>query len=118
MNLKEGDRCVIDHGEGLTAVDFGNDVILAEKLVQHGIGAAELLEQKLSLDSESEKRRSSGCSRRSKYCSVSIALWKKTLATSKGHERVREEVAMVVVAVATQLCGHDNKGGTRAEEEG
>ncbi|RWW04864.1 hypothetical protein GW17_00031890 [Ensete ventricosum] len=30
-NLKEGDRYVVNHGEGLTTVDFDNHVILAEK---------------------------------------------------------------------------------------
>ncbi|RWW62933.1 hypothetical protein BHE74_00029912 [Ensete ventricosum] len=54
MNLKEGDRYVINHGEGLTAVDFGSNVSLAEKSMQHKVGTVELVEQKLSLDSESK----------------------------------------------------------------
>ncbi|RRT44351.1 hypothetical protein B296_00036507 [Ensete ventricosum] len=54
MNLKEGDRYVVNHGEGLTTVDFGSNVSLAEKLMQHGVGTVELVEQKLSLDSESK----------------------------------------------------------------
>ncbi|RWV92148.1 hypothetical protein BHE74_00044833 [Ensete ventricosum] len=31
MNLKKEDRCVVNHGEDLTAVDFGGDVSLVEK---------------------------------------------------------------------------------------
>ncbi|RWW61445.1 hypothetical protein BHE74_00031506 [Ensete ventricosum] len=31
MNLKEGDRYVVNHGEGLTAVDFSGHVSLVEK---------------------------------------------------------------------------------------
>ncbi|RZS19719.1 hypothetical protein BHM03_00052158 [Ensete ventricosum] len=30
MNLKEGDRYVVNHGESLTAVDFGSHVSMAE----------------------------------------------------------------------------------------
>ncbi|RWW02734.1 hypothetical protein GW17_00034162 [Ensete ventricosum] len=47
MYLKGGDRCVVNCGEGLAAVDFGGDVSLAEKLVRHGAGVIELVEQKL-----------------------------------------------------------------------
>ncbi|RZR93268.1 hypothetical protein BHM03_00021731 [Ensete ventricosum] len=47
MYMKEGDRYVINRGEGLTAVDFDGDVSLAEKLVRHGVGVTELVEQKL-----------------------------------------------------------------------
>ncbi|RWV84398.1 hypothetical protein GW17_00053884 [Ensete ventricosum] len=35
-------------------IDFDGDVSLVEKLVQHGTGTVELVEQKLLLDSESE----------------------------------------------------------------
>ncbi|RRT59951.1 hypothetical protein B296_00009686 [Ensete ventricosum] len=38
MNLKEGDCYVVNHGEGLTTVDFGGHVSLAEKV---GVGIAE-----------------------------------------------------------------------------
>ncbi|RWW53589.1 hypothetical protein BHE74_00039911 [Ensete ventricosum] len=38
MNLKEGDCYVVNHGEGLTAVDFDCHVSLAEKV---GVGMAE-----------------------------------------------------------------------------
>ncbi|RWW67459.1 hypothetical protein BHE74_00025101 [Ensete ventricosum] len=38
MNLKEGDRYVVNHDEGLTAVDFGGHVSLVEK---EGAGMAE-----------------------------------------------------------------------------
>ncbi|RZS25621.1 hypothetical protein BHM03_00058877 [Ensete ventricosum] len=31
MNMKEGDHCVVNHGEDLTTIDFGGDVSLAEK---------------------------------------------------------------------------------------
>ncbi|RZR72374.1 hypothetical protein BHM03_00013032 [Ensete ventricosum] len=31
MNLKEGDRYVVNHGEGLTTVDFGDYISLVEK---------------------------------------------------------------------------------------
>ncbi|RRT65655.1 hypothetical protein B296_00011419 [Ensete ventricosum] len=31
MNLKEGDRCVVNHGEGLMAVNFDSHVSLVEK---------------------------------------------------------------------------------------
>ncbi|RRT33315.1 hypothetical protein B296_00045970 [Ensete ventricosum] len=31
MNLKEGDRYVVNHGEGLTAVDFDDYISLVEK---------------------------------------------------------------------------------------
>ncbi|RWW50145.1 hypothetical protein BHE74_00043623 [Ensete ventricosum] len=43
-----------------------------------------------------KKRRSDGCSKRSRDCSISIALRKKTLATPKGHEWLRAAIAMVV----------------------
>ncbi|RZS22021.1 hypothetical protein BHM03_00054740, partial [Ensete ventricosum] len=45
------------------------------------------------------KRRSGGCSRRSRCCYVSVALRKKTLAMSKDHERLRTATAMVVAAI-------------------
>ncbi|RWW47760.1 hypothetical protein BHE74_00046212 [Ensete ventricosum] len=48
------------------------------------------------------KRRSGGCSRRSRCCYVSVALRKKTLAMSKDHERLRTATAM---AVATIVLG-------------
>ncbi|RZS00965.1 hypothetical protein BHM03_00030756 [Ensete ventricosum] len=38
MNLKERDRYVVNHGEGLTAVDFDDHVSLVEK---EGAGMAE-----------------------------------------------------------------------------
>ncbi|RRT36450.1 hypothetical protein B296_00030050 [Ensete ventricosum] len=38
MNLKEGDDYVVNHGEGMTVVDFGGHVSLAEK---EGAGIAE-----------------------------------------------------------------------------
>ncbi|RRT51184.1 hypothetical protein B296_00044861 [Ensete ventricosum] len=38
MNMKEGDRYVVNHGEGLTIVDFGGHVSLVEK---EGAGIAE-----------------------------------------------------------------------------
>ncbi|RWW36527.1 hypothetical protein BHE74_00058455 [Ensete ventricosum] len=38
INLKEGDRYVVNYGEGLTAVDFGGHVSLAEK---EGVGMVE-----------------------------------------------------------------------------
>ncbi|RWW08054.1 hypothetical protein GW17_00028531 [Ensete ventricosum] len=41
MNLKEEGRYVVNRGEDLTTIDFGDDISLAEKLVQHGIGAVE-----------------------------------------------------------------------------
>ncbi|RWV87129.1 hypothetical protein GW17_00050911 [Ensete ventricosum] len=33
MNLKEGSRCAVNHNEDLTAIDFDDDVSLAEKEV-------------------------------------------------------------------------------------
>ncbi|RWV97429.1 hypothetical protein BHE74_00026433 [Ensete ventricosum] len=61
MNLKEGDCYVINYGENLTVVDFDDNVSLAEKMqawqeeeVRHGASIAEWMEQKLSLDNESE----------------------------------------------------------------
>ncbi|RRT51012.1 hypothetical protein B296_00030863, partial [Ensete ventricosum] len=41
MNLKEEDRCVVNHGEDMMVIDFNDDVSLAEKLVLHEAGAAE-----------------------------------------------------------------------------
>ncbi|RWW30111.1 hypothetical protein BHE74_00021574 [Ensete ventricosum] len=38
MNSKEGDRYVVNYGEGLKTVDFGGHVSLAEK---EGVGMAE-----------------------------------------------------------------------------
>ncbi|RWV96670.1 hypothetical protein GW17_00040598 [Ensete ventricosum] len=40
-NLKEEGRCVVNRGEDMTTIDFGDNVSLAEKLVWHGAGAAE-----------------------------------------------------------------------------
>ncbi|RWV90444.1 hypothetical protein GW17_00047354 [Ensete ventricosum] len=61
MNRKEGDRYVGNHSEGLMAIDFDNYVSLVAKMracqeeeIQHGVGAAEWMEQKLSLDNKSE----------------------------------------------------------------
>ncbi|RWW76451.1 hypothetical protein BHE74_00015453 [Ensete ventricosum] len=61
MNLKEGDRYVVNHGEDLTAVDFDGYVSLAKKMqawqeeeIRHRAGATEWMEQKVSLDNESE----------------------------------------------------------------
>ncbi|RRT33745.1 hypothetical protein B296_00048383 [Ensete ventricosum] len=47
-------RYIVNHGEGLMTVDFSDDLSLTEKLVQHKISTVELIEQKLSSDSESE----------------------------------------------------------------
>ncbi|RWV77635.1 hypothetical protein GW17_00061510 [Ensete ventricosum] len=47
MNLKEGDRCVVNRNESMTTVDFSGDVSLVEKLVRHEAGAAKLVEHKL-----------------------------------------------------------------------
>ncbi|RWW46853.1 hypothetical protein BHE74_00047197 [Ensete ventricosum] len=58
INLKEGDRYVVNHGEGLTTIDFGSYVSLAEKEgtgmteVRHGAHAAKRMEHKMSLDSK------------------------------------------------------------------
>ncbi|RWV96757.1 hypothetical protein GW17_00040511 [Ensete ventricosum] len=41
MNLKEEGCCVVNRSEDLMVIEFGGDVSLAEKLVQHGTGAAE-----------------------------------------------------------------------------
>ncbi|RZS23268.1 hypothetical protein BHM03_00056168 [Ensete ventricosum] len=41
MNLKEEDRCIVNYSEDLTAIDFGDDISLAKKLVWHGAGAVE-----------------------------------------------------------------------------
>ncbi|RRT37336.1 hypothetical protein B296_00029557 [Ensete ventricosum] len=38
MNLKEGDRYVVNHDEGLTTIDFGGHVSLVKK---EGAGMAE-----------------------------------------------------------------------------
>ncbi|RWW89040.1 hypothetical protein BHE74_00002058 [Ensete ventricosum] len=112
MNLKEEDRYVINHGEDLTAVDFGSYVSLIEKedigmtrredlaRGKHSImdGAKVVARQRKRGDLDGSKRRSDGYSRRSRRCSVSIALWNKMLATSK--EKVRSsrlETAAVAV---------------------
>ncbi|RWW38843.1 hypothetical protein BHE74_00055887 [Ensete ventricosum] len=82
MNLKEGDCYVVNHSEGLTAVDFGGHVSLAEK---EGAGMAE--------------RRSdtghAGCSR-GRGCNCEAAVEKAAAlafgvveATGEGVERCR-----------------------------
>ncbi|RWW09877.1 hypothetical protein GW17_00026613 [Ensete ventricosum] len=76
-NLKEGDHYVVNHGEGLTIVDFGGHVSLAEKEGAGMAGRGGLARGRHSSMDEVEGR----------SCFVSIALRKKTLAMSK--EEVR-----------------------------
>ncbi|RRT37874.1 hypothetical protein B296_00048583, partial [Ensete ventricosum] len=45
------------------------------------------------------KRRSDGCRRRSRCCSISVALRKKTLVMSKDHEWLRTASAMAVATI-------------------
>ncbi|RWV93817.1 hypothetical protein GW17_00043697 [Ensete ventricosum] len=58
MNLKEGDRYVVNHGEGLTAVDFSDHVSLAEKegagmtVRRFGTGHAQQKEWSISYQEE------------------------------------------------------------------
>ncbi|RWV80885.1 hypothetical protein GW17_00057767, partial [Ensete ventricosum] len=80
MNLKEEDRYVINHGEDLTAVDFGSYVSLIEKedigmtrredlaRGKHSImdGAKVVARQRKRGDLDGSKRRSDGYSRRSR----------------------------------------------------
>ncbi|RRT68551.1 hypothetical protein B296_00017385 [Ensete ventricosum] len=54
-------------------------------------------------DLSGRKRRSDGCSRKSRGCSVSVALW-------KGHERLRTTIA-TTVAVEKDV-GYDHKGSS------
>ncbi|RWW74802.1 hypothetical protein BHE74_00017238 [Ensete ventricosum] len=108
MNLKERSHYVVNCDEDLTTVDFDSD----KEEVWHRAGAVAWIKQKLSLDTGRKyggaglggqdqedsrirgegagiegtygrKRRFGDYSRRSRGCSVSIALWKRTLATSK-----------------------------------
>ncbi|RWV87850.1 hypothetical protein BHE74_00045716 [Ensete ventricosum] len=59
-------------------------------------------------DLSGRKRRSDDYNRRSLGCFVSVVLWKKMLATSKSHERLR---AVATMAVATEGdMGYDHKG--------
>ncbi|RRT51594.1 hypothetical protein B296_00031501 [Ensete ventricosum] len=76
-NLKEGDRYVVNHGEGLTAVDFDDHISLAEKEGVGMTGRGGLARGRCSGMYEAEGR----------SCYVYIALRTKTLATLK--EEVR-----------------------------
>ncbi|RRT61845.1 hypothetical protein B296_00038361 [Ensete ventricosum] len=72
-NLKEGYHYVVNHGEGLTIVDFGGHVSLAEKEGACMVGRGGLARGKRSSVDEVEGR----------SCSVSIAPRKKMLAMLK-----------------------------------
>ncbi|RZS21705.1 hypothetical protein BHM03_00054393 [Ensete ventricosum] len=86
MNFKKGDRYVVNHGEDLTTVDFGNYVSLAEKEDVDMAGRGDPTRGRRR-DLDGKKKRSDGYSRRSRGCSVYVALRKKILAISK--EKVR-----------------------------
>ncbi|RWW16143.1 hypothetical protein GW17_00019986 [Ensete ventricosum] len=75
-NLQERDRYVVNHGEGLTTIDFDCHVSLAEEGV--GMAGRGGLAWGRGSSMDEAKRIS---------CYVSIALWKKTMATLK--EEVR-----------------------------
>ncbi|RWW70515.1 hypothetical protein BHE74_00021792 [Ensete ventricosum] len=72
-NLKEGDRYVVHHGDGLTSVDLDDHVNLAEKEGAGMAGRGGLARGKRSSMDEAK-----GIS-----CSISIALQKKTLTPPK-----------------------------------
>ncbi|RRT49556.1 hypothetical protein B296_00031644 [Ensete ventricosum] len=82
-NLQERDRYVVNHGEGLTTIDYDCHVSLAEK---EGVGMA-------GRGGLARGRGSSMDEAEHISCSVSIALWKKTLATLK--EEVRSYLDIV-----------------------
>ncbi|RRT42815.1 hypothetical protein B296_00018063 [Ensete ventricosum] len=102
--------------------------------------AQQWVEQKLSLDNESDyrgvelgdqdqdghrldwlhtrdlggrKRRSDGYSRRSRSYSISIALRKKMLAMPKGHKQLRAATAMMVAAEGDMSCDHRGSSSER-----
>ncbi|RZR88237.1 hypothetical protein BHM03_00015778 [Ensete ventricosum] len=85
INLKEGDRYVVNHGEDMTIVDFGGYVSLAEKEDAGMAGRGNLTWDKRSRIDEAEvvagqrkqgdldgrKRRFNDYSKRSRGCSIS-----------------------------------------------
>ncbi|RWW40720.1 hypothetical protein BHE74_00053840, partial [Ensete ventricosum] len=62
------------------------------------------------------KRRYGGCSRRSRGCSVSVALRKKMLATLEGHKRLRAAAATTVAAKGDMCC--DYRGSSSGGHKG
>ncbi|RZS01621.1 hypothetical protein BHM03_00031512 [Ensete ventricosum] len=119
MNLKEGDRYVVNHGEDLTAVDFGDYVSLAEKEDVDMAGRGDLARgrrnrmdraeavagQRKRGDLDGRKRRSNDYNR-SRGCSIFVALRKKMLTTSKERLEAREVVE-----------SRDRHGGGKATTE-
>ncbi|RRT55382.1 hypothetical protein B296_00024400 [Ensete ventricosum] len=99
MNLKEGDRYVVNHGEDPTTVDFGDYVSLAEKEDADMAGrrdlargsAAEWIEQKLSLDNENE--------------GTSMAGIGGPTATREGDSKGWKQGRWLRAAVATAVAG-------------
>ncbi|RWW73353.1 hypothetical protein BHE74_00018786 [Ensete ventricosum] len=97
MNLKKGDYNVVNRGKGLMMDDFDGNVSLAEKKRTIVLepqrcwtwrsGPGELTYKgrgrRQRGDLDDKKMRSNGCNRRSRGCSVSIALQKKMLATQE-----------------------------------
>ncbi|RWW50925.1 hypothetical protein BHE74_00042769 [Ensete ventricosum] len=86
MNLKEGGRCVVNHNEDLTTVDFGGNVSLAEKEAtvlakKKGAGMA-------GRGGVEQGKRNSMDEAEGRSYSVSIAPRKKTLATLKEEVRI------------------------------
>ncbi|RRT39172.1 hypothetical protein B296_00047505 [Ensete ventricosum] len=108
MNLKEGDRYVVNHGEDPTTVDFGDYVSLAEKedgdIARRGdlargrcsrIDRAEAVAgQRKRGDLDVRKRRSNDYNRRNRGCSISRE------GDSKGWKRGRWLRATVTTAMA------------------
>ncbi|RWV82681.1 hypothetical protein GW17_00055798 [Ensete ventricosum] len=123
INLKEGDRYVINHGEDMTVVDFGGYVSLAEKEDAGMAGRGNLTWDKRSRIDEAEviagqrkqgdldgrKRRFNDYSKRSRGCSISHTgafVATEAVATeaevSTGVRQLRVAAA-TVVAVVTGL---------------
>ncbi|RRT43393.1 hypothetical protein B296_00041367 [Ensete ventricosum] len=65
------------------------------------------------VDLGGRKRRSNDCNRRSKGCYVSVALRKKTLATPKGHQRLRAATTTAVAVEGDMGCDHKGSSSGR-----
>ncbi|RWW01425.1 hypothetical protein GW17_00035537 [Ensete ventricosum] len=113
-NLKEGDRYVVHHGDGLTSVDLDDHVNLAEKEGAGMAGRGGLARGKRSSMDEAK-----GIS-----CSISIALQKKTLTppkeeirscrwTTKGCHRPTTSTASQCKRLSGKGAAAETKGKSR-----
>ncbi|RZS04076.1 hypothetical protein BHM03_00034355 [Ensete ventricosum] len=114
MNLKEGDCYVVNHSEGLTAVDFGDHVSLAEK---EGAGMAERRSgtERWGAPMAAAQRRTKGWAAAAKGMSNSRGDWVATEARLRQREEETKEADATAPAPIATVRGCSRGRGCNCE---